>query len=202
MIRAILIEDESIIGAGLRSMFHPSHDGIAINKVFRDVQETLSKTKSSLLDIIILDLWIGKKDPLVNVMDLKNRFPEKPILIFTGEESIEWKRKMIQAGVDGYISKLSTKSEIKKAIRGITANGKYFPSTIQNHNSISRNNPDPLAYSIIVLVSEGFTLKEIAAAKKLSVAIIENILAKLRKDYHVSNNNELVKVLYENNIFG
>ena len=200
MIRVIVIDDQIIIGVGLRNMFHPSRDGIDITKLFRSIQDTIIKAKSYLFDIIILDLWIGKNNPQDNVKDLRDQFPEKPILVFTGEESLEWKRKMIQAGVNGYITKSSTKTEIKKAIQGIFYNQKYSPSTIKEQPCDYLNSPDRIELSIAMLLSEGFSLKEIAFKHRLSSSTIEKILIKLRSDYNSFNNCELVKVFFERNI--
>jgi two-component system invasion response regulator UvrY len=200
MIRVIVVDDQIIIGVGLRNMFHPSRDGVEIGKLFRNVRDTIINAASHLFDIIILDLWIGKSCPQDNVKDLRDRFPGKSILVFTGEESVEWKRKMIQAGVNGYITKSANKTEIKRAIQGIYYNGKYFPSTIKEQPTDYLNSPDRNELSIAMLMSEGFTLKEIALKKRLSISTVENILCKLRKDYNSFNNCELVKVLFERNI--
>ena len=200
MIRAVVIDNYLIIGVGLRNMFHPSRDDIKIIELFRSAQDTIIKAKSQHFNIIIMDLWIGKTNPQDNIKDLKKQFPEKPILIFTGEESLAWKRKMIQAGVNGYITKSATKTEIKKAIQEIYYNGKYFPMTIKERQNDYLISPDRNKLSIAMLMSEGFTLKEIALKKRLSISTIENILCRLRKDYNSFNNCELVKVLFERNI--
>jgi len=116
MIRIIMIDDHTIIGTGLKNSFQPSRDGIQIMKLYENVDKAIKGSRPSGFDMIILDLWIGKADPEENVRKLKDRFPGKPILVFTGEEDPEWKRKMMQAGVNGYISKMSMIEEIKRAI--------------------------------------------------------------------------------------
>jgi len=200
MIRAIVIEDHIIIGVGLRNMFYPSRDGIEITELFHSVQDTIIKAKSQFFDIIILDLWIGKTNPQNNYKNLSDQFPEKPILIFTGEESLEWRRKMIQIGVKGYISKSSTKPEIKKAIQGIFYDGKYFPSTIKKQTDECLNEPDPIDFSIVLLLSEGYTLRKIASKKMLSISTIEKNLIRQRLKYNASNNIELIKLFIGKNM--
>jgi DNA-binding NarL/FixJ family response regulator len=200
MIRVIIIDDQLIIGAGLRYMFHPSRDGIEIIELFRNVQNTISKADSAQFDFIILDLWIGMSSPQENIKKLRNQFPGKSILIFTHEESLEWKRKMIQEGVNGYLTKSATKTELRKVIHGIIQNGYYFLPTILNNQFLEGLNiPDPIEYSVVILLSEGCPLKSIASKHSLSIPTIERILMKLRNDYSAHNNCELVTAFLKRN---
>ncbi len=200
MIRVIIIDDQVIIGTGLRYMFNPSRDGIEIKALFLNVQDTITNAKEDQFDFIILDLWIGQSSPQENIKILRNHFPAKPILIFTGEESLEWKRKMIQSGVNGYITKSATKTELKQVIHGIIQNEYYFLPTILNNQFLEGLNiPDPIEYSIVILLSEGYPLKGIASKHNLSIPTIERILIKLRNDYNAHNNCELVAAFLKRN---
>lgn len=197
MIRAIVIEDQILVGVGLRNMFHPSRDGIAIKELYLSVKETILNACPDLFEIIILDLWLGESNPQENVQNLKNNFPGKPILIFTGEESPEWRRRMIRAGVNGYISKASTKCEIKTAILKLSNNQNYFPESTSNLYHEYSDIPAPIEFSIVLLLSEGYSLGEIAAKLRLSFSTIEKMLIKIRNDYHSTTNCELIKVFFE-----
>ena len=197
MLRVIVIDDKITV-TGLKSMFHPSRDGIKIVNSFRNTAEAIFKAKLCTFDFIIHELWAGKIQPLENIKKLKAQFPDKPILIFTRDELLEWKRKTIQIGVNGFISKGSSKSQIKAAIFGIIDNGSHFPSISSLEPSAETSgNPNPIEYSIVLLLSEGFRLREIACKSHLSIATIERMFHKLRMEHNVVNNCELVTVFIQ-----
>lgn len=197
MIRVIVIENEPIIGTGLKCLFHPSRDDIHILELYTSVENAITEVESSTFDVIILDLWIKKGNPEGNVKKLKDHYPGKPILIFTGEESLEWKNKMMRAKVNGYISKNAMKHEIKLAIQKIYNNIDHFPLPNEGQLYCKFKSVNPIDYLTILLLSEGYSLGEIAIKQKLSYSTIEKILVRLRRENNVSNNSELVKVFIE-----
>jgi DNA-binding NarL/FixJ family response regulator len=200
MIRVIVIEDQPIIGTGLKCLFHPSRDDIHILELYSSIEKAITEVESSAFDIIILDLWINKGNPEGNVKRLQAHFPGKPILIFTGEESSEWRNKMMRSGVSGYISKTAMKHEIKLAIQKTYNNVDHFPIPNEGQSYGKFKCVNPIDYLTIFLLSEGYSLGEIAVKQKLSYSAIEKILIRLRRKNNVSNNSELVKVFIESNI--
>jgi DNA-binding NarL/FixJ family response regulator len=132
-----------------------------------------------------------------NLKCLKEKFPGKPILIFTGEDSLEWRKKMMHAGVNGYICKTADPCEIKRAIEKIIEHGTYFPSVSPDIQYKWKNPLNHTEQRITVLLSEGFRLLAIAKKVHLSVTAVEKTLAKLRKEYQCANNTMLIMVLTE-----
>jgi len=53
-----------------------------------------------------LDLWIKNENPVDNVKKIQWAFPDKPIIIFTSEDSEEWKGKMLKVSVATYSKKI------------------------------------------------------------------------------------------------
>ena len=98
MIRLFIIEDHPIIVTGLRNLFRPSRDEIEIYGSASSADEAVKTDNSEAFDIIMLDLWLQSSPPLENMKKLKEKFPTKPIVMFTSEESSVWQRKMFDAG--------------------------------------------------------------------------------------------------------
>ena len=83
MIRLFIIEDHPVIIFGLQNIFRSTGDGIEVVDSAASVTEAESKANVGGFDLIILDLWIAKDDPEVNITRLKTKFPGKPIVIYT-----------------------------------------------------------------------------------------------------------------------
>lgn len=205
MIRLYIIEDHPIIMAGMRNMFRPNRDEISLVGSAYSINEALSNADQATFDIIILDLWLSSGYPLDNVELLKDKFPAKPIVVYTIEESSMWQRRMYKAGAAAYILKTTHRPEMKLILEKVAAGGTVFPSSIKQdlkkriffssqHQQFKLNSNQQ---EIIDLLSEGFTLRKIAEEKKVSESTVEKTIKHIRELFDAKNNTELMKILSE-----
>ena len=208
MIRLFTIEDHPVIITGLRNLFRPSRDGIEIVGSANHVDETILKADPESFDIFLLDLWIPSSHPLQNVKRIKEKFPNKPIVIFTSEESMIWQRKMFEAGVVAYLLKTAEKAEIKATLEKV-AKGLTIFSGVINPNEDEKfratfTEPKyvltPNQKELVVLLSNGLSQAAIAEEKKTSVSNVEKTLKHIREKCHAKSNVELIKILIERGI--
>jgi len=191
-----------VILSSFRFLFRPQRDGIAITGSSEMIDEVVSRARSTEFDIFILDLHIPNHQPIDNVKTLKKHFPDKPIIIYTGEKSSIWKSRMFHEGVSAYITKDSTRDELKLAIlkvsRGerfnvfIPEEPKTIPVSVVNESDNLKLSA--LQRNILVYLADGLTHKEISDKIGVSRSLIEKILKNLRADYKVKNNLELIKL--------
>ncbi len=208
MIRLFTIEDHPVIITGLRNIFRPSRDDIEIVGSANDVDETIIRANPISFDIFLLDLWIPGYQPLQNIRKIRQHFPEKPVVIFTSEDSLIWKRKMFEGGAMAYLLKSADKNEIKltleKVSQGMTVftgivepeQEKTFRAGFADHRYVLT--PNQKEY--IVFLSNGLTQPEIAEKKCLSVSTVEKTIRSIREKCGARNNAELVKILFERGV--
>ena len=205
MIRLHLIEDHPIIYDGFRQRFRHTEDGIMVTGHSGSVNSFINEISPAAFDVIILDLWLQGEDPLENIKKIKFAFPDKPVVIFTFDESLYWINQMMTYGANAYISKKATKMELKEII-GLAYAGKIIYPTIAQDG----NNPDiqkqlfqlnlvlkPTEQHILTRLVNGCSAKEIATEMKLTVSAIEKTLKRLRKSFRVKTNIELIRLLIE-----
>ena len=197
-----------MIVTGLKNLFRPSRDEIEITGNAFNVDDAVLKADANSFDIFLLDLWLPDAHPLMNVKKLKEKFPGKPIVIFTSEDSSSWQRKMFEGGVMAYLLKSTNKSEIKstleKVIRGqIVFSGLVEPDYEKKLATIlsgQKYHLTPNQQELVILLSSGLTQQQIADAKKTSVSTVEKTLKHVRERCDAKNNAELVKILLEKGI--
>jgi DNA-binding NarL/FixJ family response regulator len=205
MIRLFIIEDHPVIIFGLQNIFRSTGDGIEVVDSAASVTEAESKANVGGFDLIILDLWIAKDDPEVNITRLKTKFPGKPIVIYTTEESGFWQRKVFSLGVSGYIFKSADPTEIRLTIEKVARGGISFPgvtspsdrSNLEGGIISGQNSITSLQRELIRMVYTGIKQKEIARQKKISVSTIEKTLSGLREKFSAHNNADLIRILLE-----
>jgi len=206
VIRVFVIDNhETIIVSGLHQLFRPARDLIEIIGSANSVSHSLQSDIIDLCDIIILDLWIPGERPLENVRMLKLHFPSKPILVYSSEDSSEWIRKMIVAGVKGYVTKEALRTDLKSAIQSLAAGGAWFTKSLEtadldmiNREVIEHDAPlSPVQKKILASLINGNSQKEIAKTLNTRERNIEKNLATLRSRFSAKTTVELIKILID-----
>jgi DNA-binding NarL/FixJ family response regulator len=203
MIKLFIIEDHPVIVSGLRNMFRPLRDQIEVSVTATSLNEALVFDTNADFNLIILDLWLPEGDPEDNFRVLVKRFPGKPIVVYTSEQSFRWQQKMFKAGISAYLIKNADKATIKSTLEKVSRGEIIYSYTMEQYhaknelldtgNTISGLSPDQ--QKVIAYLSEGLSLKQIADKQLRSVSAIEKMLKQLRQRYDANTNVELLKIL-------
>lgn len=209
MIRLFIIEDHPIIVTGLRNMFRPSREGIEIYGSAFSADEAVQTADPEAFDIIMLDLWLPSSTPLENMKKLKEKFPDKPVVMFTSEESSAWQRKMFDAGANAYLIKTAEKNEIKLTLEKVAMGMTVFAGVMEQDYLKKKLRPEiasarhfltPNQLEIAIMLSNGVTQRKIADSKGTSISNIEKTFKHMRETFDAKTNAELIKILLEQGI--
>ena len=117
LIRLLVVEDNAtLVLAGLRNFFRPGRDQIQVAHVAENVEQVVVQLAESDFDVIILDLFIPHSTPTNNIQALKQKYPGKPIVVYSSMDSKIWRRKMWELGASGYVHKNDGRDILKQAI--------------------------------------------------------------------------------------
>jgi DNA-binding NarL/FixJ family response regulator len=78
-------------------------------------------------DIAILDLHLGDSMGRESLVRMRERFPEVPVLVFTGDDSLENITMAFECGARGYATKSSPSSVLPNAVRLVLGGSAYIP---------------------------------------------------------------------------
>ncbi|MEI6898766.1 MAG: response regulator transcription factor [Bacteroidota bacterium] len=206
MIRLFVIEDHlTIILSGLKRLFYPARDGIEITGTSESVEDAISSADIRTFDLFILDLWLENRLPIHNFRQLKEHFPDKPVLIYTSEGSFSWKQRMLKEGAMAYLTKKATRAELKSAIEKSAKGEGYFPVDLEQITNETKdeglnneqNKLPPMQLEILQMMSIGLKQNDIGKALNISTSSIEKTLKALRVRFNVKNNLALFSLLNE-----
>jgi DNA-binding NarL/FixJ family response regulator len=208
MIQLFVVDDHPIIIDGIRSLTLPRINGIEIIGSSLNVHEAISNPNINNADIIILDLYIPNSFPLDNVRSLRNKFHSKKIIIFTIETSCIWIKKMFNEGVNAYLFKDISESEFLLTITKVHNGEIIFPLDIHYAHDDSFYKITKPEFSgilssiqlrIIKSLCNGLTIKQIAEIEGINSFSVDYQLKKVRKQFNVKNNVELIAELVKDN---
>lgn len=91
--------------------------------------------------ICIVDMQMPEMNGLETVLAIRKKWPEIKFLVLSVYDDERYVVRMIRAGVNGYLSKVSHPDEIRKALWEIREKGFYSSELIQRSTLLSTQSP-------------------------------------------------------------
>jgi DNA-binding NarL/FixJ family response regulator len=204
MIRILYIEDHPATISGLRTFFRPDRENVCITQSANTLTDALPIDEDSF-DVIFLDLWLEerKDNPVINIEKLRESFPRKPIVIFSGETEFYWERKCFHAGVKAFLNKTAERPRIVETVRRVMAGEIVYTAHMSEFKAkrIITGHQDPKygltedQNKIIALFVEGMAPKDIAGQIKKNVSTVNRAFQAIRQKFNVTSNTDLMRAL-------
>lgn len=126
----LLADDHSLIRQGVEIVIDEAgFEG----DVFQasNLQKVLSIVKERTIDFAVIDAVFPDGNSLDVISLIKSIQPNIKILVFSGLEEVEYSIKFLNAGANGFLSKVSEEEEIKNAILKVYHEGRFISSVAQ-----------------------------------------------------------------------
>lgn len=199
-IKIILVDDHPLLLLGIRSMLD-DRPGMSVVATAKDGSQALERTAALHPDVMVFDIMMPGMDGLELARRMRSDYPDVALLALSSDTSVVNLEPLLQIGIDGFLSKSSSESDIEHAIRSVASGYEYFGTDIARlieriteAKSASETLFTPRELDIIRLSCQGLQYKEIAdhlGIKYLTVATIKNNI--FRK---LGINNTVELVLY------
>jgi len=202
MINVFIIDDHPAVIEGLAFMLTDELSGIQVTGSAVNMRQVTESLPNLDIQVIILDLFIGKDSPLENLNLVKNICPDAAIMIYSAEDSIQWKYRMFKAGVNAYLCKNENPDNIIPVIHAIS-NGSMFQTTADLDSLLSWSKMEIASgftageLEIGQKIANGLSLKEIAIQDGRSRSAIEKVLHRLRYKANANSNPDLIRILIQ-----
>jgi DNA-binding NarL/FixJ family response regulator len=121
----LLADDHSLIRQGIYFIL----EEIDLEKeIFQasNLQQTLEIIKSKTIDFALIDAHFPDGNSLSIIPEIKKISPDTKILIFTGIDESTQSLKYLNAGANGFLSKMSEEKEIESALKKMYEDGEYI----------------------------------------------------------------------------
>lgn len=190
MIRVVLVDDQTLIRQGVRSLLALSDDIEVVGEA-SDGQEALEIVPKLKPDVLLLDLRMPNMNGLQVLEALAERDQQPPTLILTTFDDDELVLGGIRAGAKGYLLKDVALEDLLNAVRTLAAGNTLVNPAItdrllkglKSHTTEFSALEQPEAMTgreteILRLMAGGYSNKEIARALDVAEGTIKN---------HVSN---------------
>lgn len=106
-----LTDDHEIVREGLKKILSKQSDLNVVAEA-ASIKELESKLSEQQIDLVMLDISLPDKSGLDFIKDIKIRYTDLKILMFSIYPDEKFAKRAIKMGADGYLSKSAKPSEI------------------------------------------------------------------------------------------
>ena len=195
MIRVVLVDDQTLVRRGIRSLLELAGD-VTIAAEAADGDEALDVIRREQPDVILLDVRMPKKTGVEVLRALQSDGVVPPVILLTTFDDDEVLLEAVKAGARGYLLKDVSLERLTEAIRAVARGGTVIRPAVTERvlrglDHVRRDfdalePPDPLTkreVEILRLMAGGYSNREIADALGTAEGTVKNhassILAKL-----------------------
>jgi DNA-binding NarL/FixJ family response regulator len=207
VIRILIADDHAVVCSGLRAILE-AHANWEVVAEASDGKEAISKAIDAQPDIAIIDYSL----PIVNGIEvtrqIRARLPKTEVLIFTMHDNQALIEELLKVGVRGYLLKSDAKANLIGAIEALAAHKPFFTANVSEtllraYVDGSKRAASPLTgreRSVVQLIAEGHSNKEIAQLLGISRKTVETHRAAVMRKLKLSSSAALVRYAIRNKI--
>jgi DNA-binding NarL/FixJ family response regulator len=207
-VKIIIADDHAIVRTGLQLILDETDD-LEIAAEAKDGEELLLKLNAASYDLVILDMSMPGKDTLDVLKEIKLRWHEMPVVIFTMNPDVTHAIRMFQNGASAYINKQTASEQLIHILRTV-ASGKRFFSPQQAELFVEQNGAldgglphtqlTDRESQIFILLASGIRKSEISEKLGISKSTISNHRNNIMKKMNMALNSELTRYAIQHQI--
>jgi len=205
MLKVLVADDFPLIRRGVRDLLVEGIQGVKIGEA-GNFHEMLDLLRRKSWDVAVMDISMPGMNGLDALKQMKQEFPDLPVLVFSMHPEEQYAIRMFKAGADGYLTKVSAPEELVKAIKRVHQGGKYVSPSLgealaSTVKSGSEKPPHELLsdreYQVLCLIGSGKTVSQIADKANLSVTTISTYRARILEKMRMRTNAELTRYVIQ-----
>ena len=189
MIRVALVDDQTLVRQGIRSLLALSEE-IQVVGEGADGDDALDLVAAGQLDVLLLDLRMPRRDGIAALEALAERGSTVPVLVLTTFDDDELVLRALRAGARGYLLKDVTLDQLVGAIMTLADGGTLLQPGLTDRlfRAVSARPPDVVGFTrpepltrreldVLRLAAAGYSNTEIASALHLAPGTVKNHLS-------------------------
>lgn len=186
-LRILLADDHSVVRAGLRALLEAQPDLEVVGEA-RDGGEVLAQVGRAAPDVVVLDLSMPGLSGLETARRLRAGGGGPRVLVLSVHEDASYLRRALEAGAAGYVLKRAAAESLIGAVRAVGAGAVYLDPALGATLAASVAGAGAAAGeaaalseredTVLRLIAQGYSNKEIAAQLSLSVKTVETYKAR------------------------
>ena len=201
--RIFLVDDHDIVRAGTKAVLDDNYDIVG---EAADVSGAISGILETEPELVVLDVKLPGGGGAEVIRQVRGHMREMRFMALTVSTSRDDVVQMMQAGVDGYITKTTSSNELPDLIEQTAAGQRPvspevaaflldIDEDIAAGSTIERLTPRER--EVVNLIARGYSYRETAHRLSISVKTLESHMGHIFEKLSVASRHELAALAYE-----
>ena len=206
--RILLADDHGILRYGLKGILAKEFQEAEFGEV-ETAQAALEQVRKSGWDIVILDVTMPGRSGLDVLKEIKQCRPKLPVLILSMHPEDQYGVRVLQAGADGYMTKVRAPIELVQAVKTVLKGDKYISATVAvklasyvgpGRNKLPHERLSGREFEVLRMIGSGQTIKEIASILSVSLQTVSTHRSRMLKKMGLQSTASLIRYSLENKL--
>ena len=193
-VKLLLADDHTMFAQGLQSLLADDFDLLG---TVANGEELVNAMQTLEPEVIIVDISMPVLNGFDAVRRIKARGSEAKVIFLTMHDDETLVAEAFRCGASGYVLKQAAGEELVAAIGKVMQGKKYITPLIAQRDGFATPKPraalTPRQAQVLKLISEGLTMKEIAAQLDISTRTAESHKYEMMEALGVQTTAELIK---------
>ena len=202
-ISVVIADDQTLFREGIKDLLENERTIEVVGEA-ADGPEAIRLVKKLRPHVVLMDIKLPHMDGIEATRQIHKDCPKTNVLILSSYEDESHVMEAIQAGANGYLSKMLPATELVNALKAFANEGVMIPQPVmsklieglrQMGNTSAEASLVALTKTeikVLALLGRGQSNKEIAARLECSVKTVKNHLNSMFQKLGVSNRTEAV----------
>lgn len=180
-IRLLVVDDHPLVRKGISLCLAPC-ENMEVAGELDDACQVVAQARKLRPDVVLMDIGMPQISGLAATCLLHKALPEIKVLILSIHDQPDHLRRAVQAGARGYLLKGTSAEELVQAVETVNRGETYFSADMvratlgqllkESQQAVKPQLTDR-EREVLVLIAEGRSNKEAAAALGVSVRTVE-----------------------------
>jgi DNA-binding NarL/FixJ family response regulator len=207
-IKILIADDHAIVREGLKQIVAEEKDILVAGEA-ENANRLMELLKEEKWSLVVLDINMPGRSGLEALKDIKQIYPDLPVLILSMFSEDQYGLRAIKAGASGYLKKVSAPTELVAAIRKIVSGGKYINQSLaeklaENFGGLNKKllheKLSDREYQIMCNIALGKSAEEIAEELSISINTVYSYRNRILEKMLMRSNVELTQYAIQNKL--
>ena len=207
--KILITDDHAVLRRGLKQILEDGFGKIQFGEA-ANASEAIAAVEREHWDLVVLDITMPGRTGLEALKEIRVLKPTQRVLVLSVHSEDQFAVRVLKAGASGFLNKDSAPEELVKAVRKVTAGGRYVSASLAEKLAGTLDQPatdrpahqalSDREFQVLRMIGSGRTVSEIGVELSLSVKTVSTYRARILEKMQLNTNAELTRYCFENKL--
>ncbi len=207
--KILITDDHAVLRRGLKQILEDGFGKIQFGEA-ANASEAIAAVEREHWDLVVLDITMPGRTGLEALKEIRVLKPTQRVLVLSVHSEDQFAVRVLKAGASGFLNKDSAPEELVKAVRKVTAGGRYVSASLAEKLAGTLDQPasdrpahqalSDREFQVLRMIGSGRTVSEIGVELSLSVKTVSTYRARILEKMQLHTNAELTRYCFENKL--